>query len=107
MGDQSPEYMTKEACPIASRDPVRSPSRSTLPSLRSLQAPLNLNLRFVVLSGLSYGLAAEVVPALAKELDAAAVVTDMSPLRDPRRWVRQVADDLTTEGRGRPLFQVC
>lgn len=46
------------------------------------------------------------MPGLAKELDALAVVTDMSPLRDPSRWAREVAEDLSMAGDRRPLFQV-
>lgn len=46
------------------------------------------------------------MPAFAKEMDASAVVTDMSPLRDPMRWVRVVGDKLAEAGDGRPLFQV-
>lgn len=48
----------------------------------------------------------DVVPALAKEMDALAVVTDMSPLRDPMRWALEVGDELTKAGDRRPLFQV-
>ena len=46
------------------------------------------------------------VPGFAKELGAVAVVTDMSPLRNPMRWVREVAEGLTEEGDNMPLFQV-
>lgn len=35
-----------------------------------------------------------------------AVVTDMSPLRDPMRRAREVAEELTRAGDGTPLFQV-
>lgn len=35
-----------------------------------------------------------------------AVVTDMSPLRDPMRRAREVAEELTMAGDGTPLFQV-
>ena len=48
----------------------------------------------------------DVVPGFAKELGAVAVVTDMSPLRDPMRWAREVAEDLTDAGDNMPLFQV-
>ncbi|CAM9717520.1 unnamed protein product [Laminaria digitata] len=48
----------------------------------------------------------DVVPGFAKKLGAVAVVTDMSPLRDPMRWVREVAEDLTEAGDNTPLFQV-
>lgn len=48
----------------------------------------------------------DVVPSFAKKLGAVAVVTDMSPLRDPMRWAREVAEDLTEAGDGMPLFQV-
>lgn len=48
----------------------------------------------------------DVVPALAKEMDALAVVTDMSPLRDPMRWAYEVGNELTKAGDGTPLFQV-
>ncbi|CAM9823819.1 unnamed protein product [Ascophyllum nodosum] len=48
----------------------------------------------------------DVVPGLAKELSASAVVTDMSPLRDPRRCVQEVASELNKAGQNTPLFQV-
>lgn len=48
----------------------------------------------------------DVVPALAKDLDAMAVVTDMSPLNEPRRWAHEVAEELAMAGKGTPLFQV-
>lgn len=35
-----------------------------------------------------------------------AVVTDMSPLNEPRRWAHEVAEELATTGKGTPLFQV-
>lgn len=51
-------------------------------------------------------LGADVVPALAKKLNALAVVTDMSPLRIPKRWVEEVSGALGEAGDSRPLFQV-
>ncbi|MDF2379224.1 MAG: deoxyribodipyrimidine photo-lyase [Candidatus Gracilibacteria bacterium] len=36
----------------------------------------------------------ELIPALAKKLDAAAVITDFSPLRVPRKWRSQIARHL-------------
>lgn len=49
------------------------------------------------------GQAGTTVPALAKELDACAVVTDFSPLREPRAAAEAVAAAL--EGQ-RPVLQV-
>eukprot|EP00752_Nemacystus_decipiens_P015161 g13506.t1 len=48
----------------------------------------------------------DVVPGFAKEVGARAVVTDMSPLRDPIRRAHEVAEELTNAGHGMPLFQV-
>lgn len=48
----------------------------------------------------------DVMPGLAKDLSASAVVTDMSPLRDPQRWVHEVATELNKAGQNMPLFQV-
>lgn len=50
--------------------------------------------------------ATDVVPALAREVEAIAVVTDMSPLRDPKRWLREVAEHPAIAVDRRPLFQV-
>lgn len=50
--------------------------------------------------------ASDVVPTFAREMDAVAVVTDMSPLRDAMRWVREVGAELVKAKDRRPLFQV-
>jgi deoxyribodipyrimidine photo-lyase len=49
------------------------------------------------------GLAKDTVPAFAAEYDALAVVCDMSPLREPMQWARDVAASLP---KGIPLYQV-
>ncbi|CAM9936669.1 unnamed protein product, partial [Hapterophycus canaliculatus] len=48
----------------------------------------------------------DVVPEFAKEMGAVAVVTDMCPLRDSRRRVNEVAEELNNAGDCTPLFEV-
>jgi len=50
------------------------------------------------------GFATEVLPSFAEEAKACAVVTDMSPLRVPMKWVNDTGGSL--EAAGIPLFQV-
>ena len=52
------------------------------------------------------GTAVEVLPQFLREQRAAAVVTDMSPLRVPRRWVADVGSALAKLSPPLPLYQV-
>jgi deoxyribodipyrimidine photo-lyase len=61
-----------------------------------------LNIPFHLLRGS----AKDVLPQFVAEQRAAAVVTDMSPLRVPRRWVADVGDSLATQTPPLPLYQV-
>ncbi len=52
------------------------------------------------------GTANDVLPPFLREQRAAAVVTDMSPLRVPRRWVADVGASLAKASPPLPLYQV-
>lgn len=52
------------------------------------------------------GSAADVLPQFLRDHGAAAVVTDMSPLRVPRRWVEDVGASLAKATPALPLYQV-
>jgi deoxyribodipyrimidine photo-lyase len=52
------------------------------------------------------GTAVEVLPQFLREQRAAAVVTDLSPLRVPRRWVADVGSALAKLSPPLPLYQV-
>ena len=52
------------------------------------------------------GTANDVLPQFLQEQRAAAVVTDMSPLRVPRRWVADVGASLAKASPPLPLYQV-
>jgi hypothetical protein len=52
------------------------------------------------------GTASEVLPQFVQQQSASAVVTDMSPLRVPRRWVADVGASLAKATPPLPLYQV-
>ncbi len=73
-----------------------------LKGLKEVQADLAAkHMPFYLLQG---GTAKDMVPALASELQASAVVCDFSPLREPLAQATAVASAL--DGARRPLFQV-
>jgi deoxyribodipyrimidine photo-lyase len=73
-----------------------------LKGLREVEADLRAkHIPFHLLSGA----AADNVPQFARDNHAAAVICDMSPLRVPMEWCREVASKLDADNI--PLLQVC
>jgi deoxyribodipyrimidine photo-lyase len=54
---------------------------------------------------LELGYAVDKLPALCAQHNPCAIVADMSPLRVPMDWVKQVADKMNEQSI--PVYQVC